>query len=492
MKGFLDRVREYIDRQDLLPEGCPVVAGVSGGADSLAMLLVLASLRKQLDLVIEIVHLNHGLRGEAADRDEAFVRAWGERLNIPCHVRQINVAALAASSRRGLELTARLVRHECLNEAAGLLDDSLAGSGRPPVRIALAHHLNDQAETLLMNLGRGSGLDGLSGIKPCNGRLIRPLLTQPRSAIEDWLTEQHIDWRQDQSNNDLFTIRNRLRNQVLPLWRQVLGYDPAPLLARTAENLEEDRIFLDSLTRAAAAECLTDGSLRAAIFLNHPPALQNRLLRLFWHTGTGSGKDLAAIHVRMLRDWLPAALDGQQLCLPDRWHAILDGELLILRQGFVDNGRKTLDQLIEHPVRLKMPGLTVIKQLGWQIAADLIENIEDIVYNDEMEYFHLNRVMGCVIRHRQPGDRIHPRGRAGGKSLKKFLNEQQLPRPERGRLPVLACGREIVWIPGVAAGSSFVWRPGDGREGSLIALKISKLDSGRNVTQVAASPQAWR
>ncbi|NLK89772.1 MAG: tRNA lysidine(34) synthetase TilS [Clostridiaceae bacterium] len=474
MNEFLSSVTGFIQERELLPRGCPVVVGVSGGADSLALLLILNGLRQSHDLVIQVAHLNHGLRGAEADEDEAFVRDWSRKLGVACAVRRIDIRAKAHEERKGIEEAGRSARQDFFSELALALDERLAGTGRPTARIALGHHLNDQAETIMMNLGRGSGLDGLVGIRPHNDRLIRPLLNQPRAAIEAWLEEQEITWRLDRSNLELDTLRNRLRQQVLPAWQEALSYDPAPLLARLAVNLEEDRNLLEALTLQAAADCLVDQRLAVPAWKKLPPALQNRLLRLFWQRTSGSNQDLGFVHIRLLRDWLPSAGSGQRLSLPGNWRAVvLDGYL----QFVVNRSDSDCSQqgpVLSRPLRLNLPGLTEIYPSNQKIKAYLIENGHDIVYNDSTEYFLLDRIQGSVIRNRQPGDKIRPAGRTGGKSLKKFLNEQQIPCHERDRLLLVAKGRDIVWLPGLTVGADFVARPG-GPAGQRIALEISPL-----------------
>lgn len=464
MDSFLNQVLEFIAARQLLPIGSPVIAGVSGGADSLALLLILEHLREPLQLELTVAHLHHGLRGEPADADQEFVRSWCRRLGISFVSRQTDVGAQAREAGVSIEEAGRLARYAFFAELADQIDRD---NSRPPALIALAHHLDDQAETLLLHLGRGSGLDGLTGMKPQTGRLIRPLLGQPRQAIETWLTSQDIVWQQDATNFEPAALRNRIRLQVLPLWREVLGYDPVPLLSRTAASLTEDQALLDQLAQQAAEECRSGDGLLTAELLKLHPALQNRLLRRLWLERTGSSKNFSYIHIQQLRNWLPNSASGQQISLPGNWLAKVEGALLQIVP--------MIEQHFEHldsPVRLNLPGLTQIEQLKLQITADLIENDNDIVYNNTTEYFHLDRIDGCVIRHRLPGDRIHPLGRNCGKNLKKFLNEQGIRPEDRDRLPLVACGREIVWLPGFAAGQAFAGRPGDGLPGALVRLEI--------------------
>ncbi len=444
----------------------------------MALLLLLARLRPSFQLDLSVAHVNHCLRGQEADEDEEFVREWCLRLEIPFHNRRVDVASLAREKGHSLEEAGRLARFSFFMELAGKIDSAV------PARIALAHHLDDQAETILMHLGRGSGLDGLIGMKPHSDRLIRPLLGQPRVAIEKWLTGQNISWRQDASNTELFALRNRIRHQVIPAWRDALGYDPVPLINRTALSLAEDQQALMQQAAAAIAECRVGEGLSRPAFLKQNPAMQNRVLRQFWLEQTGSRHDLAYAHVCQLRAWLQAASNGQQVCLPGYWRAHLLEQRLFLDQELPDRSKPNIQIGCQNEksenrnwsIPLIIPGSTPIPSLNLKIVALLIENESEIVYNNAMEYFRLDKIRDCIVRQRLPGDRIHPFGRLGGKSLKKYFNEQKIRADQRARLPLIALEEEIAWLPGYAAGADFVGRPSDGQPGRLVRLEIKTLN----------------
>ena len=471
MDRFVQQVSAYITGHGLLPNGCPVIAGVSGGADSLALLLILVQLRQPLGFTLSAAHLNHGLRGAAADEDEAFVRDWCLKLDVPFFSCRIDVAAFGDELGIGLEDAGRRARQAFFADLAARVESPV------PARIALAHHLDDQAETVLLHLGRGSGLDGLVGIMPQNGRLVRPLLGQSRRSIEQWLAGQGIEWRHDASNDETLALRNRIRHQVLPVWQDALGYDPAPLIVRTAASLDEDRLYLTRMASEAVFKCRAGEGLSQDALLQLDPAMQNRVLRLFWQERTGSSRDLSFTHVGILRGWLAQAQGGQRISLPGGWQARLFKAVVHLENIGADAGQTAglAGQLQE--IQLVLPGVTCIPEFNLQIVALLIENESEIVYNSAVEYFRLDRIKGCVVRRRLPGDRIHPHGRSGGKSLKKYFNEQGIPADRRDTLPYLALDHEIVWLPGHTAGRDFAGRPGDGRPGPLVRLEVRKLEA---------------
>lgn len=471
-----DKVCCLIRQNGLIVPGSRVLAAVSGGADSTALLLILYDLQKTFDFELSCVHVHHGLRGADADEDEIFVRDWCRRLAVPFYSRKIPPDHWSSIQKTGLELAARKTRGEIFRKLADELSRR-PGQDRCPVRVALAHHLDDQAETLLMHLGRGTGLDGLSGMRPTDGFLIRPLLSCRRAEIEAWLEQKKITWRHDRTNDDSFTIRNRLRHQVLPCWQQSLGYDPVALLGRAAENMALDRSFLVAETEKAFAQCRQDDGLSAAMLVALHPALQVRVLRRFWLCRTGHGQNLAQAHLMKIINWLETAKSGQTLDLPENCRIrYTEGQIVLSKP---DAKQATGQPETLEPVRLTLPGLTQVAALGLQVNAEFIENAEEIVYNGAMDCFWHDRIRHCVLRTRRPGDRIHPWGRSGGKTLKKFLQERHVPVDERARLILLADGREVAWLPGYASGKAYVARPG-GSGGRMIRLQLSLFSQNGN------------
>lgn len=472
-------------KEQLLAPGSPVIAGVSGGADSMALLLVLDRLCDSLDLKLTVAHLNHQLRGECSDGDEAFVQAWCQARGITFVSHHVNIRQLANERSIGLEEAGRIARYSFFNTIADQEDKFTLN--RPPAVIALAHHQDDQAETILLHLGRGCGLDGLIGMSARAGRLIRPLLEQSRDAIENWLISQQMSWRHDASNDEPITLRNRLRSQVLPAWAAALGYSPAPMLARTCQILEDDRQFLDQAAEAAEETCRKKGGWLASSITAQPVALQSRILRRAWLEKTGSSKDLSSIHIQMIRDWLPTASETQKLSLPGGWRILLLNGLI----NFVSDDSGCLGvqdlQLSENnlwqtalvlPAGQVQTAVTEIPWLSLKITADLIVNEEQIVYNDTTEYFWLERIRGSVVRFRLPGDCIRQPGRNGSKTLKKFLNEKGIPPQVRGSMPLVATGHSVVWLPGLAAGAAFVARPVCPSGSPIVRLSVIDLTDG--------------
>ncbi|MDD2533338.1 MAG: tRNA lysidine(34) synthetase TilS [Eubacteriales bacterium] len=316
-KTLLERVQQTILHEQLIPEGTGVLVAVSGGPDSMALLDIL---RRLGVCPLRVAHLNHQLRPGDCDLDEALIRDYCRKYDLPCDIGQMNVAQLSLDTCQGIEATGRDARYQFFANCLARWQ----AEPNPPTeyRIALAHHLDDQAETVLLHLGRGSGLDGLVGMLPRSGQLIRPLLTIRRAELRNDLIENAVTWRQDHTNDELFTLRNRLRHQVLPQWQQALGYDPATILARSAELARADQVLLAQLTEQAwqrvvkpldilrdlrptpTSPLRTQIAFATADFCREPQALQNRLLRQAWRMVSGQSKDIEWRHLKIARDFI--------------------------------------------------------------------------------------------------------------------------------------------------------------------------------------------
>ena len=261
---------DLIRRYAMLPEGSRVLCAVSGGADSMCLLHWLHELRGEYGFTLFAAHYEHGLRGEESLRDADFTREQCERIGVPCTVGRGDVAAYAAARKLGTEDAGRALRYRFLEETADTLSCD---------RIATAHTLNDNAETILMNLCRGSGTRGLAGIPPVRGRLIRPLLSSTREEVEAYLAGKGIPHREDSSNRSDFYTRNRFRHQLMPL---LMKENPSVLnaIGRTAELLREDDACLCREAEAFLSVHWDGSSIPAKPLLALEPAVASRVIRL--------------------------------------------------------------------------------------------------------------------------------------------------------------------------------------------------------------------
>ena len=397
---------EFWESRDLIPRGAKVLCAVSGGADSMCLLHLLKSLEAERDLRVTAAHFEHGLRGEDSLRDMAFVEDWCRARGIPCVVGRGDTRALAEAERLGLEEAARKLRYEFLERTAkqGGFD-----------RIATAHTADDNAETLLLNLVRGSGTRGLGGIPPRRGKIVRPLLETGRAEIEAYLEEHGVPHVEDASNADPAFRRNRIRREILPLLRE-MNPELNAALGRTAELLRQDEECLGALADRWTAEHFDGESLPLEALRALHPALASRVIR------RQCPKSLSAAQVESVLRFA----EGTELGLLD-----LPGLRLRREQGRLRFGEESRRPFPER--RIVPGGTTEFPELGLRVRAEKIPAGRAEI-NSQFKTFALSceKIMGDIVcTARRPGDRMHPAGRGVGKSLKSLFLEAGLSQTER-------------------------------------------------------------
>lgn len=439
-------MNRLIDEYDMLPPGCTVVCAVSGGADSICLLHRLNQLRAIRPFTLVAAHYNHHLRGAESDRDEAFVKRWVEdwcgpdpaagQPPLPA-VRLItgggDVSGEAKRLGLGLEETARRMRYAFLEEAARAVGAD---------RIATAHTADDNAETVLLHLIRGSGLQGLTGIRPRQGRLVRPLLTTTRREIEDYLELYHIPHVEDSTNQDDAYTRNQVRHQVIPLLDEINPWF-VPRMADTIRYLRSDNDYLSAQAAAVARRSRPAGdgglSISAALLASQPDPIAVRIVSCL--LGRLGEFQFRAAHLTAVVALSRSPAPSGAVSLPHSLTARrVYGELILVR------GARRSPPFA--PVSLSVPGEAVLPSIGWTIACRRAEAPEQPP--DTPDHFFLNpsRLTGpLVIRPRLTGDTITlPRRRA--KTVKKLLIDAKVPRWDRDRLPLLADASGPLWLAG--------------------------------------------
>jgi len=311
-----------------LPRGATVLVAVSGGADSTALAVALARLAPEFGLRLAIAHLHHGTRGATADADAAHVRALAARLRLPCVSGRLRTGTTS-------ETALRMRRRRFLAAAARRIG---------AVAVFTAHTADDQLETLLLRLGRGTSMTGLAGMRSRSGCWLKPLLALPRAAIETDLRAAGIDWLEDASNRDRTHARNRVRHDALPALVAAIapGHSTVPARARLAQRvsallaeLAESDQHIDALAdRALESALAPDGALELADWRRQPAALQRRMLRRWWHRATGRARPgLLARHLDMLLRIASQGRGGARAALPAAWWAQVESGRLRLNRG---------------------------------------------------------------------------------------------------------------------------------------------------------------
>ena len=419
---MLNKLRAFLKEQALLSPGDKVIAAVSGGADSVAMLFALYLLRDELGITLEAAHFNHHLRGAESDRDEAFVTDFCGRYCIPLHLGSGRIV----SGKKGLEAAARDARYAFLRSLPG--------------KVATAHTADDNAETVLMRLIRGTGLKGLGAIAPVSGNVIRPMLTVTRDDVEAFLEEYALPHVEDSSNAEDDFLRNRIRHGILPLMR---AENP-----RIGENLSAMALLLRQdeacLQAMIPEEQMPDVSRLKAM----EPALRRRTLERFLKAQ--GVREPEQIHIlqaeQLLYHWSPSA----SMQFP----------------GGVTIGRQ-YDRLVrlecapELPeTRLSVPGETCIggKRFVSEYATDLEERPDSVL---------VCPVGVLIVRSRRSGDTMRLPG--GTRSLKKMYIDRKIPASQRAAVPVLADDQGVLAVFGI--GTDIRFRPD-----SLPAVRVTLIE----------------
>jgi tRNA(Ile)-lysidine synthase len=426
-----------------------LLVAVSGGADSTAMLLGLTRIAREFRVSIHAAHLHHGLRGKDADGDLAFVRALSRRLAVPLIAARWDCRARMA--RRGLSGQAglRTLRREFLAAAARRAKASA---------IATAHTADDQLETLLLRLGRGTGLLGLAGMRPRSGAWIKPLLAATRLDIEADLGAQGETWREDRSNRDPHYARSRVRHEVIPaLARAVAPREKSPARARAAlalrataaagELAAAERLItrvsariLARLARLRSGEIALDSRALAS----YPSAIQRSVLRLVFKRPGYAGPHLTLRHLNALQSLLATTRGGSRVDLPNGWRAVRDrGQIIFARAVEVPRPGGVTHQV---PARGRFSRGTV--RGGWLTGATARGRLGTRAAGDE--YFAVEALSGGLeLRPAKPDEWFMPFGGRGPRRLGEFLSKQPVPRALKARPIVLADARGILWVVGV-------------------------------------------
>ena len=472
MAALHERVRRSLRRHALARAGSRVLVALSGGADSVALLHLLRGLEAQGELVVAgAAHLNHLLRGADADQDEAFCAALAARLNIPFVAERIDVAELARREKRSVEDAARLARYAFLERAA----DRLGAD-----EIAVAHTRDDQAETFLLRLLRGSGTRGLGGIHPRAGRVVRPLLDIEREDLRRFLAEHHEPYREDASNADVAILRNRVRHELMPFLESRFSPAITDVLARNATLAREDEDFLrrEAIETARGIVLTDDGSngeglrIDARALRSAPRALGSRVAHDVLCHLAGS-RPVSFDHVQRL---LALATEGGRdasISLPGQ-HAVREGDVILLRSGPPAPGAEA--NSFSFP--LSIPGEVESVSQGWAIVAEQAGtdgggSRRYSAKGPEVAVAAAAVALPLGIRNRRPGDRFHPLGAPGTRKLQDFLVDRKVPREDRDRLPLVVDARDrIVWVVGHSVAEGFrVLDPSQG----VIFLKVKRL-----------------
>lgn len=451
---MLASVRKQIEQEGLLSAGDTVVVGVSGGVDSSALLHILWTLNQHYHYgwKLHAVHLNHRFRGEEARRDALYAQALCESLGVTFHLFERDVSLYMKQERLGAQEASREIRYELFREVA-----EQTGA----TKVAVAHHADDQVETILFRLLRGTGLHGLTGIPPRRWlvpdtiEVVRPLLPVFRSDLERYCEQAGLAPREDSSNRSRKYKRNRLRLDILPLMAEINPRYREHIL-ELAETVKMDEAYLMEMTKTQEKQVLIERSLNKVVisrkkFQNCDLALQRRLITLIL-SYLSSGIEWSSQHVKAVLNVIESDIPSAALDLPK--------QLSVKRR--YDQVHFLLDRPSEDAgsfcYELKIPGTVDVAESGVAVHASLRKTAPDWSRLSQYEaVFDADRMPGeLIVRSRRPGDRIVLFGSQATKKLKELLIDAKVPKAYRDRLPVVAAGDEIVWVPGLRRSATAV------------------------------------
>ena len=443
---LLTKVKQQIQEQALIQPGDVVLVGASGGRDSMALLHCLYHLQTALSFTVVAAHFHHGLRGVEADQDQALVAAFCQERQIPFLSTQMNIAALAKG--KNIEAVGRTYRYQWLHQ----MGQTYAPQ---PYKIATGHHLEDQAETILLHLFRGCGMQGLQGILPRSGAVIRPFLNFPRAELEDYIQREHIPYRDDASNFSTIYTRNKLR---IELWPKLQAINPhlAERLNDTAQICQAENNLLQTMARQKFDTMLQMESSGASLPIKQLQqehiAMQRRLIRLLWQTVQNQLFPNATPSTELSHQQTEAILQllpQKQLSLPQEVYAKQEqGKIYIGKLSEEKNSRHFLQ-----PIPLSL-GSTHLYPLPWLIQAQQWQ--PKAKNNQALDTLVIPAALLPKLcwRTRLPGDYILLPGIAGKKKLKNFFIDLKIPAEQRNQIPLLCCGQEVLWLPGIRKSGS--------------------------------------
>lgn len=438
MPDLLERFIEFTERHQLIQPGDDVLVAVSGGIDSVTLLHLLVQIQPRFQLRLRIVHVNHGLRGEQADRDQDFVAQLAERYQLPLIVRKVNVKKYEATHQVSEEEAARLLRYKVFQWA-------LRKTGADV--IALGHQADDQVETVLDHWLRGSGVRGLSGMPVRRGKIIRPLLFATRGEIETYARGHSLDFVTDITNVMTHYRRNRIRLELIPYLKQQFNPALESALLRTAAIMTEVEDYLIEQARLAIDQCLIASKKNKIIldidaFLKYFIIVQKYMLFEIAERLSLPRSILTNEKIERVIALVKNRCSGKRVIIAPDWEVSVDQHALIFCGPCADKGE------IELPINSIIPLHDGERSLQNRLI--LRTQLPKIFPNDRsVEYIDYDRVAGRLrIRLPLPGDRFWPLNFGGSKKLSDFFIDRKIPRHERRETPLLVCDAGIIWVIG--------------------------------------------
>ncbi len=455
LKMLEKKVLETIKKFDMLSFDDKILVGISGGPDSVTLLKIILSFRQKYHLLIYIAHLNHMLRGKESDEDANFVKNLAQELDLPCEIESCNLTKIARKKRLTLEEAAREYRYMFYLKTAQKFGAN---------KIALGHNADDQVETVLMRILRGSGLEGLMGIPPVRDKIIRPLIECTREEIEEYCQEHQIEYRIDSTNKEILYFRNKIRLELLPLLSHEYNKNIKDIILHLQSIISEVSKYLQQKTELIFREIAEiEGRENVVIdlksFNSLPIVFKRRIIRKSIEVMKGNLYSISFTHNDEILKLTEYQSGEKEIHLPDNLRArkIYNQLIIYKNKIFKDHPEETSTSW---EYNLSVPGQTEIKPLGIEVKVRILDSTgvkTSRYYNrkksdsEYVEFIDYNKAKYPLkLRNRRVGDRFYPLKMVGAKKVKEFFIDNKVPKSHRDLIPFLVDSEgKIIWIVGM-------------------------------------------
>ena len=444
----VDKVKKTIKEYNLIERGDRVLCALSGGSDSVAMLHILAELSDELEFTLLAAHINHGMRAEA-DRDESFVVGLCAENNIKCFVKRADVPAYAREHKISRELAGRNIRYDFFEEIRKSENIN---------KIATAHNKNDSAESVLLHLTRGCGIDGMCGISPKrDGRIIRPVIALTKREIEDYCKSNNYPFVVDKTNFEAECTRNKIRLCLLPLIEREINPSFTDTLTENAQIFAETADFIGECTKQAFDRWVASESADVEGLLKEHSIIVRGVIQIMYRNFTKSSENLSVRHINDILNLIGTG-NNKTLSLPGGIYAVLEYKKLRFARSGSENK--------PFSYRLSLGEERYVAEAG---ACVLINREEEQKKNTSSKiYFYADENSTFSVRSRRSGDVFFPSGMTGRKKLSDLFTDIKLEREKRDKVPIITCNEKIVWVAGIRCDRRFL------KGGVLMSCEIRK------------------
>lgn len=438
-----ERVIKNVYKHKLIKENDNIILGLSGGPDSMVLLHILLYVRERISFNLVVAHINHGVRGEEALKDEKFTEKVAKELGLDFFSTKADMVGLAKEKNISEEEAGREIRYGFFRELIKEL-----GHGK----IAVAHNRNDQAETLLMRIMRGTGIDGLAGMSFKSDDIIRPILDINRWEIEKYVEDNSIETVVDKTNLETIYSRNKVRLELIPYIKENFNPNIIDTLFRLSENAKLDSSFLEECSgkvyKSISKEKSASVVMKSDLFMEEDKAVKNRIIRKAIYNLIHTLQGIEEVHISSVVDLFNKGETGKRIDLPNNLLAKVSYNNLIIEKNINEDMAEVCENKEETILKI---GQNYLEEYNLEINLKIIDrkyiNFKNVSSNVKFfDYDIMNEEIW--IRTRNPGDRFAPIGMKGRKKIKDYFIDEKIPRDLRDEIPLLMCGENIIWVIG--------------------------------------------